>query len=324
MNELIKIIENFKKKKILVIGDVMLDKYIWGSVTRISPEAPVQIVEVKKESFVPGGAANAANNIAALDAQVFIVGVVGNDQAKEHLVHSLRKNNIETEFITDAKRPTIRKVRIMGQNQQLLRVDYENKEFIEEDIEAKVIERVTKLLKVIDAVLISDYNKGLMTKKITEWLIKACNESEKPVVVDTKSLNKEFFRNSTLITPNHDEASRLTGIEEKTEDDVIKIGNKLMTELNCNVMITRGAKGMLLFTKEGKITEIQTKARQVFDVTGAGDTVSAVMTLGLASGINLRDAAKIANYAAGVVVGKVGTATVSAEELSEAINSDKE
>lgn len=126
------------------------------------------------------------------------------------------------------------------------------------------------------------------------------------------------------MTPNHDEASRLTGIEEKTENDAIKIGNKIMSELNCNVLLTRGAKGMLLFTKEGKITDIPTKARQIYDVTGAGDTVSAVMALGLASGINLRDSAKIANYAAGVVVGKVGTATVSAEELSEAMNSDKE
>lgn len=165
MNELIVLVRNFKNKKVLVIGDVMLDKYVWGSVSRISPEAPVQIVEVKKESFVPGGAANAANNIAALDAQVFIIGVVGNDQAKEHLVHSLRKNNIETEFVTDAKRPTIQKVRVMGQNQQLIRIDYENKEFVEEDIEAKVIEKITKLLKEIDAVLISDYNKGLMTQK---------------------------------------------------------------------------------------------------------------------------------------------------------------
>lgn len=324
MNELIKIIQNFKNKKVLVIGDVMLDKYVWGSVTRISPEAPVQIVEVKKESFVPGGAANAANNIAALNAKVFIIGVVGNDQAKEQLVHSLRKNNIETEFITDAKRPTIQKVRVMGQNQQLIRIDYENKEFVDGDMETKVIERISKLLKEIDAVLISDYNKGFMTRKITEWLIKACNENKKPVIVDTKSLNKEFFRNATLITPNHEEASRLAEIEEKTENDIIKIGNKIMSELNCDVMITRGAKGMLIFTREGKITDIPTKARQVYDVTGAGDTVSAVMTLGLASGINLKDAAIIANYAAGVVVGKVGTATVSADELSEAMNSDKE
>ncbi len=324
MNELIALIKNFKNKKILVIGDVMLDKYIWGSVTRISPEAPVQIVEVKKESFVPGGAANAANNIAALGAQTFIIGIVGNDQAKEQLVHSLRKNNIETEFVTDAKRPTIQKVRVMGQNQQLMRIDYENKEFVEEDVEAKVMDKITKLLKMIDAVLISDYNKGFMTRKITEWLIKKCNENKKPVIVDTKSLNKEFFKNATLMTPNHDEASRLAEIEEKTENDAIRIGNKLMNELNCNVMITRGAKGMLLFTKEGKITDIPTKARQVFDVTGAGDTVSAVMTLGLASGISLKDSAKIANYAAGIVVGKVGTATASVDELSEAMSSDKE
>lgn len=321
---MIEILNNFKNKKILVIGDMMLDKYVWGSVSRISPEAPVQIVEVKKETYAPGGAANAANNVAALNAKAFVIGIVGNDQAKEQLVHSLRKNNIETEFISDPKRPTIQKARIMGQSQQLLRVDYENKEFVNGDIETRMIEKIIKLLREVDAVLISDYNKGTITKKIAEETIKLCNENKKIVVADFKSLNKEIYKNVTLITPNHDEASRLTKIEEKTDEDMVRVGNILMNELNSNVLITRGGKGMLLFTREGKIIDIPTKAKQVYDVTGAGDTVSAAIALSLASGATLKDAAKIANYAAGIVVGKVGTATASVDELKEAVSSDKE
>lgn len=322
MKKLESLLDKFKDRKILVIGDVMLDKYVFGKVNRISPEAPVQIVEVEKEIYVPGGAANVSNNISSLGATAYLIGVTGNDSARERLLDALEKNSIEAELIIDQSRPTTQKERIMGQNQQLLRIDRESKAFIDNFIEEMLIEKIKNLAYQIDGIVLSDYAKGVITEHMSKYIISLARGMKKPIVVDPKPKHKNFYANATLITPNAKEASEMTGIEEKTERDLISIGNELMRGLNSNVLITRGEKGMTVFDKEGKIVEIPTKAKQVYDVTGAGDTVTAIVALALASGADLRSAAEIANHGAGIVVGKVGTATVRVDELKKSLEND--
>lgn len=322
MNNLIKIVEQFKNKKILVIGDVMLDKYIWGEVTRISPEAPVQIVNVSRESYAPGGAANVANNIAALDASSIIVGVVGNDGTRDILSNELKKRNIDVSgLITDDNKRTIKKVRVFGRSQQLLRFDYEKKDDVDAKTEGLIFSFISKKIEGIDAVIVSDYAKGTITKRLMEKLVKLCNDKNKIIVVDPKPKHKEFYKNVTLITPNSKEANEMAGFaeEDSSDEHVEKIGKQLLRELNSTVLVTRSERGMALFEKNGDITSIPTFAKEVYDIVGAGDTVVASVALALASKASFRDASIIANYAAGITVGKVGTSTVSTEELKEKI-----
>jgi len=322
MNNLIKVIEQFKNKKILVIGDVMLDKYIWGDVSRISPEAPVQIVNVANESYAPGGAANVANNIGALSAKSFVAGVVGNDNTKKELIKELEKRDIDVSgLIEDENKRTIKKVRVFGRNQQLLRFDYEKKGYVDADTENKIFDFVSKKLDEIDAIIISDYAKGTITSSLMEKLIVLCKEKNRIIVVDPKPKHKDFYKNATLITPNHKEAHEMTGLaeDEPSDVDINNMGGKLLEELNSTVLITKGEKGMSLFEKDGKITNIPTFAKEVFDIVGAGDTSAATLTLALASGASFEEAATIANHAAGITVGKVGTSTVSIEELRKSI-----
>ena len=322
MNNLLKVVEQFKNKKILILGDVMLDKYIWGDVSRISPEAPVQIVNVTGESYVPGGAANVANNIAALSAKSFIVGVVGNDNTKKELIKELEKRNVDVNgLIVDENKRTIRKVRVFGRNQQLLRFDYEKKGYVEPDTENKIFNFVSKKLDEIDAIIISDYAKGTITKNLMEKLTSLCKEKNKIIVVDPKPKHKDFYKNATLITPNHKEAHEMTGLaeEDPSDVDIEKMGKRLLGELNSTILITKGEKGMSLFEKDKKITSIPTFAKEVYDIVGAGDTSAATLTLALASGASFEEAAVIANHAAGITVGKIGTSTVSIEELRKSI-----
>ena len=325
MNKLIEVIGKFKDKKIIVIGDVMLDKYIWGDVSRISPEAPVQIVNVVKESHVPGGAANVANNIAALNAKPIMVGIVGNDGTKDKLIQELEKRNIDvTGLINDKKKRTIQKVRVFGKNQQLLRFDYEKKGDVDADTEKNIFNFVSEKIDEIDAIIVSDYAKGVITKSLMEKLITLCKEKDKIIVTDPKPGHKEFYKDSTLITPNQTEACQMTNLpeEEIKAAEVEKMGKRLLKELNSTVLITKGEKGMSLFEKNGKITSIPTFAKEVYDIIGAGDTSVATLTLALASQASFEDAAIIANHAAGITVGKIGTSTVSTEELKESIENE--
>src|SRR3989338_7068404 len=210
MNNLIGIIEQFKNKKILVLGDVMLDKYIWGNVSRISPEAPVQVVEVAKESYAPGGAANVANNIAALGAKSIMVGVVGKDHTKEQLVSDLKKRNVDVSgLIEDENKRTIRKVRVFGRNQQLLRFDYEKKDYVDAATEKKIFHFIEKSIGNVDAVIVSDYAKGTITKTLMEKLIPLCKEKNRIIVVDPKPKHKDFYKNATLITRSEEHTSEL-------------------------------------------------------------------------------------------------------------------
>ncbi|MBI4452494.1 D-glycero-beta-D-manno-heptose-7-phosphate kinase [Candidatus Woesearchaeota archaeon] len=319
-NKLLKILDNFKEKKILVIGDIMLDKYIWGDVSRISPEAPVQVVNVLKETFEAGGAANVANNIAALGGFPYMVGISGNDEARNILMEEMRKKCINTEgIIQDKDKPTTQKVRILGKGQQLLRVDYENKEHIHKDIEASIIKFIEKNIKEIDVVVISDYAKGVITKELSRKLIDLARQNKKLIIVDPKPKHRDFYLNVDLITPNNAEASEMSGIEDGSDETVIEIGNKLLKNLNTNVLITRGEKGMSLFEKNGNTTHIPANAKEVYSLIGAGDTVVATAALAMASGADLKESALLANIAAGIKVGKIGTASVSIEEIKKEI-----
>ena len=321
MSRIANIIGQFSTKKVLVLGDVMLDKYIWGIVERISPEDPVQIVRVTKESYAPGGAANVASNIASLGGQVTLIGLIGHDDAGVILQRELEMRNIQHQMLKDHS-PTTQKVRIIGHSQQLLRFDYENNERMHEGLTTTLITFLQLSINEHDAVVVSDYAKGVVGEKVMAELILLCKNAGKPLIIDPKPKHKTMYAGATLITPNHKEASEMAGIEEKDDGQLVQIGAMLSQSLQSNILITRGEKGMSLFQYQGPITHIPTKAREVYDVVGAGDTVVGVAALALAAGASLPEAAAIANHAAGVVVGKIGTSTCSQEELIKAIDRD--
>jgi len=302
----------------------MLDRYIWGDVSRISPEAPVQVVDVIRETSAPGGAANVSNNCTAFGSKTFIAGVVGQDIEKEELIKEFekRKININTIF-TDEKRPTIQKVRIIGKRQQLLRIDYESKEKIPTKIQEKILNFTKENINKVSAVIISDYAKGLITRNLVKEISTICKNSNKIITADPKPKNFSNYKNITLITPNNIEANQMIRAKEATAEDIEEVGLRLLEDLNSNVLITRGGKGMYLFELNGNIKNIPTMAKEVYDVTGAGDTVIATITLALSSGATMEEAAILANHAAGIKVGKIGTATVSIEELKKSIEKNE-
>lgn len=318
--KLLNILEHFKGKKILVIGDIMLDKYVWGDVSRISPEAPVQVVNVLKETYEPGGAANVANNISALTGKAFMAGITGNDDARGILLEDLKNKNINVDGIfIDNDKPTTQKIRIIGKSQQLLRVDYEKKEHVHKEIEDKMTVFFNRIMEQVDVVVVSDYAKGVITPAICEKLIQTAKNNNKVIIVDPKPKHMNLYANATLTTPNNAEASEMTGIEEGSDDVVLEMGKKLLRELNSNILITRGEKGMSLFEKDGNVTHIPAKAKEVYSLIGAGDTVVATIAMAIASGADLKDAAVLSNIAAGIKVGKIGTASVSVEEIKREI-----
>ncbi len=318
-NRLIEILELFKEKKIAVIGDMMLDEYIIGDVTRISPEAPVPVVAVKKERFVLGGAANVVNNLSNLGVEVYAFGVIGNDNNGEKLCREFEKKGINLDFLFKLiDRPTIMKQRILSNNQQLLRLDWENKHPIESNIEEMIIDSFKSIIDNLDAIILSDYDKGLLTEKVAKEIIKVAKEKNKIVIVDPKPSNMRNYIGATSMTPNLKEASECARLEiPETEEETIIVGEKILNELGLDhLLMTRSEKGMSIFTSTG-IENIPTFAKEVYDVTGAGDTVISVYTLALTTGASREEAAKIANTAAGVVVGRVGTSTVTTSEIIE-------
>lgn len=308
-------LEYFKDKNILVVGDVMLDKYLIGEVERISPEAPVPVVHIKKENFTAGGAANVANNIRSLNGKVTLIGIIGDDEAGKKLKKILYKNKINFKPIVLEDSSTIQKIRILSQNQQLLRIDYENKSI---DSQNKIIKTIDDLVEDNDLVVVSDYAKGVIKEKVMNYLKRTAKKLNKKIIVDPKPKNAYLYNNVFLITPNQKEAMEIYGRDDK----INKIGKYLFESLNSNILITRGEKGMSLFEKNKKPVHISTKAKSVYDVSGAGDTVIATLSLCIASNLELLISAEIANYAAGIVVGKLGTATVSRKELLEYIKNN--
>jgi len=305
------ILDDLKDKKILVIGDLMLDKFIWGSISKISAESSVPVVRVENETYNPGGIGNTANNIVSLGGDVLIVGVIGEDNIGDILLDELKKRNISDEGIfRDNSRPTIQKIRVMSQSQHLLRVDYEKEHYIKKELEGKIINILIKKVPEIDSIIVSDYIKGTITENIANKIIELAHKYNKPILIDTKPKHVRFYKNVTLVKPNLKEAIEMTG-----EHDLIEIGNKLKEQFNSNILITKGKDGMSLFFKDGGHIDIPTKAREVFDVSGAGDTVIATLGLALGANASLEDSVNLANIAAGLVVEKRGIVAVTREEM---------
>ena len=319
----IEIIRNFSRSKVLVVGDIMVDHFIWGRVSRISPEAPVPVVEVQSDNFMLGGCANVLNNIFSLGGNVYATSVIGSDDMGEKLLVEFRKRHIDTEgIIAEADRPTTVKTRIVAHNQQIVRFDQESKKSIEPKSVEKIIKYVKKVIGVLDAIVISDYNKGVITKSLVEGIREAISGKVIPVCVDPKQNDFSLYQGFDIVTPNNYEAGRAAGIDIVDGQDVDRVGKMLVDHFNFKaLLITRGEEGMSLFEKDGKIihTDFPAEAREVFDVTGAGDTVIGVFALCIASGATFKEAAALANYAAGIVVGKVGTAIISQDELIEVL-----
>lgn len=314
--DLKRILDNFKNIKIGVVGDLMLDDYIYGTVERISPEAPVPVVNVKEEKFVLGGAANVVNNLASLGAKTICFGVIGNDANGERLLGAFADKKIDVSgLIRDKERTTIVKRRIIGSNQQLLRIDWEDITPISTFLEYALLRNIESKIDELDAVILSDYDKGVLTPMVAKEIVRMCRDRGKIVTVDPKPKNALNYYGATSMTPNRKEAKECLGMERATNME--EIGKELKKKLQLdNLLLTRSEEGMSLFI-EDKIVNIPTFAKEVYDVTGAGDTVISVFTLAAASGVSWHEAAKIANTAAGVVVGKMGTSTVTKDEILE-------
>ena len=314
---LIRIVEKFQGKKILVIGDVMLDEYVWGKVSRISPEAPVPVVEVQSTSSVPGGAANVAANISSLGGKSILIGIVGSDEAGKKLKDFFVNNGVDIEGLTvDQQRPTTVKTRIIAHNQQVVRIDREQRIPIDSHSLEKLLTCCLKAIEDVDAILVSDYAKGITAPLLLQEIVHNARNFGKPIIVDPKGLDFSKYKGVTVITPNQTEASVASGKEIANEDELIEVGKNFLNQLACRaVLITRGDRGMSLLEDSGKITHLPTMSREVYDVTGAGDTVAATFTLGYTTGAELVDCAKLSNYSAKIVVGRVGTSTVTKDEL---------
>lgn len=311
--QLAKILDSFKNITIGVVGDLMLDDYIIGTVDRISPEAPVPVLNVKEERFALGGAANVINNLNALGAKTLCFGVIGDDANGDRLIKVFNdKNIISSCIVRSSNLPTIVKKRVLAGNQQLLRIDWEDNSAISTELEDELLSKFKENLDKLDAVILSDYDKGVLTPRVSREIIKLCREKKIIVNVDPKPKNAINYIGATSMTPNKKEAKMCIDI---VSDDFNLIGQEVKERLNLNnLLLTRSEEGMSLFLDDGLIN-IPTFAREVYDVTGAGDTVISVYTLASASGVNLHEAAKIANTAAGVVVGKVGTSVATKEEI---------
>ncbi len=314
------LLDKFKGKEVIVIGDVMLDHFVKGSVSRISPEAPVPVVNVESEDFVAGGAGNVAVNLAALGAKPIVISVAGDDANGIILKNFLEHKGADTsKIVTDDTRPTTQKVRIIAERQQVVRVDRESKTRINKEISTQCLANFKEALKTAKGVIMSDYGKGMLSDYNIQDIIKACRVKNIPVCVDPKIDNFLKYKNITCMTPNTKEAWEGMGLPpKKDEKSILDLGKKILKTLKADsILITRSAQGMSLFEKgkTPKITTIKATAKEVFDVTGAGDTVISVLTLALACKASLKDAAFIANKAAGIVVAKLGTATVSVDEI---------
>lgn len=302
--------------KILVVGDLMIDHYLWGSTERISPEAPVPVVDIKKETSVLGGAGNVINNILSLESKVGVVSVIGQDENGKELKRKLIEANVDISGVIESKdRHTSKKTRIIATHQQMLRYDKESKEPIDSQAEKEVVQILEESISNYDAVLLSDYNKGVLTPTITQTAIKKAKELHIPILVDPKGKDYSKYAGATLLTPNKKEAEIATDIKIVDDESLKRAGFKLKKDYNLDVsMITLSEDGIGIFDKD--LVKIKAKAREVYDVTGAGDTVLATLGVALALKQDLIEAAKLANTAAAVVVGKIGSATVTPEEIS--------
>ncbi|MDY6851118.1 MAG: D-glycero-beta-D-manno-heptose-7-phosphate kinase [Thermodesulfobacteriota bacterium] len=318
---LLEAVDGFPLVKVLVIGDVMMDEFIWGRVERISPEAPVPVVAVTRETRLLGGAANVVNNLVSAGGRALLAGVVGQDRAARRINTMLKKLDVDPGgLIQDPGRPTTIKTRVVAHAQQVVRFDREKKTPPGPEVMDGMFAVLADMAGEADAIIISDYGKGVVSRELMNRLQGLLKGTKKVIAVDPKVNNFHLYKQATVITPNHHEAAAGSGVVIDSDESLSEAGQKIIKDLDCaSVLITRGEQGMSLFEKDGSATHIPTVAREVFDVTGAGDTVIAVLTLGLAAGLPLLDAAVLANFAAGLVVGEVGTSAVTARELKDIV-----
>lgn len=311
----------FDRCHILVVGDLMIDEYLWGEVDRISPEAPVQIVAVDSEDYTLGGSGNVINNIAALGAKVTAAGVIGTGRNGQLVLQKFKELGVDTAgVVQEPDRPTTMKTRIIAANQQVLRIDRETKKAISDVTLDRLAGYIENKVPGVDVILISDYGKGVITNTLMSRLIAAARKHNKITIADPKGLDFSKYAGVSLLTPNKKEAARASGIEIVDESTLAESGRKILETVDINkLLITCGKDGMVLFQRDQTPCKISAEARQVYDVSGAGDTVLAVLGLGIAAGKSFEDSTTLANTAAGLVVGKVGTATISRQELTAAL-----
>jgi len=314
-------LKSFNGIRALVIGDLMIDEYLWGEVDRISPEAPVPIVVVKKETYALGGAGNVINNLVAMGASVSVVGTAGTGEAGRMMLAKFHELGVDTGGILDEPdRPTTKKTRVIASNQQVLRIDKETKKEISPATLEQLISFISKVAPRVDLIIISDYDKGLVTRELVRQTVSIANLHNILILADPKGLDFTKYSQVSILTPNQKEAGLAAGINIQNDEDLIGAGNRIMEIANLTrLIVTCGKDGMMLFEKGEKPFRIESEARQVFDVSGAGDTVIATLGLALAANAGFRESAAIANAAAGIVVAKVGTATASLDELEKAL-----
>jgi len=309
--------KNFDGKRIAVIGDMMLDGYFWGDVKRISPEAPVPVLEVEDEFFRFGGAANVALNILTLGGIPVPVGVIGKDTYGQIFSSLLNERNIDRQgIIIDEERPTTTKTRVIADSQHVVRIDKESKAYINKKIEEKISQFLANIIDSLDGIILQDYNKGILTPSLITKIISLANKKNVLITVDPKFDNFFEYKNVTVFKPNRIETETVLGTRIKDDKDISSAGNELLNKLNSKyVLLTLGEGGIAVFNKDDAERRMPTKARKVADVSGAGDTVISTLTIGLASGANIYEACVLANYAAGIVCGEVGIVPIEKEKL---------
>ena len=316
-----RLLERLPHLKLAVVGDVILDRFLYGAVDRISPEAPVPVVDVEREVFRLGGAANVVQNLTALGSGVEISGVVGADSSAARLREELAAVGVDAAGLVElAGRPTAIKTRVIAQHQQVVRFDREQRGPLPEACVRQLLDRVLAGLGATDGVIVSDYGKGVIGAGLMAELVPACRERRIPLAVDPKPLNAELYRGASVMTPNTKETEAITGLPVRTDEDAERAGALLLDRYAGDAaLVTRGEKGVTLVQRDDAPVHIGTRARDVYDVTGAGDTTISVLTLALAAGCTYPEAASLANIAAGVVVAKLGTAALSVAELRDAV-----
>jgi len=314
-------LSRFTGRRLMVLGDLMLDHYLWGRVERISPEAPVPVVEIQRESSSLGGAGNVAANLSALGAEPVLVGTVGADSRAQQLLDAFAEHGVATgAIVRDAERPTTIKTRIIAQSQQVVRADWESRADVTGVALAAMLETITREMPRCEGLIVSDYGKGVITRASLEHAIGLAKQQGIPIAVDPKESHIDAYRGVSILTPNQHEAGWVMGQRITDEASLMEVGWELQKRLDAEcALITRGPEGMSLFERNGQYTHLPTVAREVYDVTGAGDTVVSVVALALAAGATYPEACYLANHAAGVVIREVGTATCSPSQLRNSI-----
>lgn len=318
-------LQKIKDLKIAVVGDFMLDEYIWGEVERISPEAPVPILQFGHSTVGLGGAGNVSNNIISMGAKVYNIGITGNDEFRDVLLKMLSSSNSDTTalFVSEDSRPTIRKTRLFSNNHQLLRIDYENSNTIGSKNLSDIKNSIAKIIDEIDAIIVSDYGKGLISQELMKFIVEQATKKGVFVSVDPKKRNFSNYSGADIITPNQKEAESMLDKKFSTFSEILESGNEIIESFGVKkVLITLGPHGMALFEKDKKPFAIPTFAQQVYDVTGAGDTVIAMFTMAISAGASPVESAEMSNIAAGIVVGKIGCVPINFADMEEKIKKD--